>query len=67
MNGLEVVEEEESDSEGIQEDLEQLKLNEQTSPKKEPIAPVPDDGKLSTTILSLITTLCMLYRIMGSC
>lgn len=44
VNGLEVVEEEESDSEGIQEDLEQLKLNEQTSPKKEPIASVPDDG-----------------------
>ena len=52
-----MVEEEESDSEGIQQDLEQLKLNEQTSPKKEAIAPVADDGKPSRTFLMFIVTL----------
>lgn len=47
MNGLEVVEEESSDSEEIKENLEQLHLKEQTSPIKEEKEPVVvDDGKL---------------------
>ena len=47
MDGLEVVEEESSDSEEIKENLEQLHLKEQTSPIKEEEEPVvADDGKL---------------------
>ena len=47
MNGLEVVEEESSDSEEIKENLEQLHLIKETSPIKEEKEPVvADDGKL---------------------